>query len=311
MASSAESPSFGTAVRARPRACGRSLLGVVWCGRCWFRSVGAEGESGRSPTATLTFVDARQTESARGEYATRSAHRGLTPSRGGSCSIRTFRDSAQRAVSAGDHYPDEPVEHHGRSVPITRPERGLRVLSLSEIGRQWKGDGWVDWSAIGTMSSTIVAVAALFFSVLAFRSQQRWAERNAWANVRPFFWTKLQTYEDLKSIILRNDGVGPAVITRATFSRGEKSTSRIVDLFDLDIPYWETFTSVSPGRVVPPEGEVVLLKQSLQHLRGQGIDEAVGLARLAEWQAQRSGIHISIEFEDLYGNPMKKYERTI
>lgn len=169
----------------------------------------------------------------------------------------------------------------------------------------------MDWAAVGAVVSAAVAVAALVLSVLVFRSQQRWAERNAWANVRPFFWMKLQTYVDLKSIILRNDGVGPAVITGATFTKDNKSTSRIVDLFDLDIPYWETFTTISPGRVVPPRSEIVLVRQSLDHLEGQEIDHTKGLAILKSWQDQRAGIHVRVEFKDIYDNAMKAYERDL
>jgi hypothetical protein len=167
----------------------------------------------------------------------------------------------------------------------------------------------VDWGAVAAVASAVVAVAALVFSVLSFRSQQRWAERNARAAVKPFLWTKPQTYIDLKSIVLRNDGVGPAKITRATFTKGEKASSRVVDLFDLHIPYLETFTGVSAGRVIPPQGEIMLLKQSLGHLEGQGIKRNEGLALLQEWQSQRTGIHLSIEFEDIYGDPMT-YERN-
>ena len=169
----------------------------------------------------------------------------------------------------------------------------------------------MDWAAIGSVASVVVAVAALAFSVLVFRSQQRWAERNAWANVRPFFWMRLETYVDLKSIILRNDGMGPAVISNAIFTKDSKSTSHIVELFNLNIPYWETFVNISPGRVVPPQGEIVLVRQSLQHLQDQGIEDTKGLAILEEWQAQRSGIHVRIEFADIYGNIIKAYERDL
>jgi hypothetical protein len=169
----------------------------------------------------------------------------------------------------------------------------------------------VDWAAAGAVVSAIIAIAALAFSFVVFRAQQRWAEKNAWANVRPFFWTRIQTYVDLKSIILRNDGMGPAVITSAIFTKGGKSTSRLVELFNLDIPYWETYAPISPGRVVPSQGEIVLIKQSLDHLRGQKIERTKGLAILEELQTQQSGIHLRIEFEDIYGNAIQAYERDL
>jgi hypothetical protein len=59
-------------------------------------------------------------------------------------------------------------------------------------------------------------------------------------------------YTDLNSVILRNDGVGPAVITAATFTKNGRSTNRLVELIDVDIPLWQTFTGISRRRVVPP-----------------------------------------------------------
>jgi hypothetical protein len=167
----------------------------------------------------------------------------------------------------------------------------------------------MDWSAVSGIASAVIALAALTFSVQSFKAQQRWSEKNARANVRPFFWTKLQTYQDLKSIILRNDGVGPAVVTTATFTKNGRSTNRLVELFDVPIPVWEMFTAVSPGRVVPPQGEIVLVKQSLNHLLGQGIDASQGRDILKDWQSQRRGIEIRVEFEDIYGNAIQPYER--
>src|SRR5687768_11853862 len=52
----------------------------------------------------------------------------------------------------------------------------------------------------------------------------------------PLLLNQLQTYQDLKSIILRNDGVGPAVVTAATFTKNGRSTNRLVELFDVPIP---------------------------------------------------------------------------
>jgi hypothetical protein len=169
----------------------------------------------------------------------------------------------------------------------------------------------MDWSIVSSISSAVIALAALIFSVQSFRRQQQWSEKNARANVRPFFWLKLQNYTDLKSIILCNEGVGPAIITAAEFTKDGRSTSRLVDLMDLEIPLWETFTGISRRRVVPPHGEVVLLRQSLGHLIDQGIDADTGLHILERLQRQRRGIEIHIDLEDIYGNVLDPYHEVI
>lgn len=43
-----------------------------------------------------------------------------------------------------------------------------------------------------------------------------------------------------------------SVITKAEFTKGERSTNRRVDLIDLDIPLWEHFTAISRRRVYHP-----------------------------------------------------------
>jgi len=169
----------------------------------------------------------------------------------------------------------------------------------------------MDWSVVSGVASTVIALAALIFSLQSFRKQQQWIDRNARANVRPFFWLKLQGYAELKSVILRNDGVGPAVITKAEFKKNGRSAIRLIDLIDLDIPLWEHYTTLSRRRVVPPQGEVVLLRQSLNHLVDHGVDAQRGLEILARLHAERRGIEIYIEFEDIYGNALEPYREVI
>jgi hypothetical protein len=74
---------------------------------------------------------------------------------------------------------------------------------------------------------------------------------------------------------------------------------------------WEHFTAISRRRVVPPQGEVVLLRQSLDHLVEQGIGAERGLDILARLHGERRGIEIRIEFEDIYGNALETYREVI
>lgn len=135
----------------------------------------------------------------------------------------------------------------------------------------------------------------------------------AFAGVKPLLWIHSQVYEDLKSVRLLNQGLGPAIVKRAEFKRGDRSTNNIVELFGLKIvrpdqseqrPLWKTFINLPARRAIPAQSEVVLVKQSLEHLVGQGIDEQTAPELLREWQAQRSGIRVRIEYKDIFGNDM-------
>jgi len=170
----------------------------------------------------------------------------------------------------------------------------------------------MNWEVLASISSSIIAFAALIFSVASFRRQQARADLFARASVKPLLSIKSQKYIDLKSIRIVNYGVGPAVIRKAEFRRSREGepTNKIVELFNLDIT-WESFINVPPNRAIPGQGEILLVKESLTHLLGQGYDDKTALAILAQWQQQKAGILVHIEYEDIYGNLMATLEETL
>jgi hypothetical protein len=163
-----------------------------------------------------------------------------------------------------------------------------------------------------TAAAAIVALAALVFSVFSFSRQQRRADIHARASVKPLLSIRSQNYDDRKSIRIVNSGVGPAIIKKVEFRRGPHGppTNKLVDLFSLPI-VWETFVNVPANRVIPAEGEILLIKQTLDHLRGQGNDEKKALALLDQWKTQKTGIHVHIEYEDIYSNAMTPVDEDL
>lgn len=166
---------------------------------------------------------------------------------------------------------------------------------------------WID------LMSVIIALGALGFSIYSFQRQQERADKYAQASVKPLLSIKSQGYTDLKSIRLMNYGVGPAIIRKAEFRRDplEKPTNRLVNLFRLDNIVWESFVNLPEKRAIPAGEDITLVKQSLQHLIAQGFDEAEGLRLLEDWQIQKKGILVRIEYEDIYGNEMKPLVETL
>jgi hypothetical protein len=176
----------------------------------------------------------------------------------------------------------------------------------------------MNWATVAAMASALIALSALLFSVVSFRRQQARAEELARASVKPLLWIHPQRYVDRKALFLRNYGLGPAIIRDAKFMRDSQlSTNRIVDLFNLRHPdeparsiVWETFASVQPGRAIPAQGEITLIRQSLGHLLAQNIERSEGLRMLASWQEQRRGIRVLIHYDDILGNEMKPLDFT-
>lgn len=163
----------------------------------------------------------------------------------------------------------------------------------------------LDWNVIAALSSVLVALAALLFSIFSFNRQQARAEAYERASVKPLLDIRSMNYEDHKRIAVANHGVGPAVILGAEFRRteGAPPTSRMVQLFDLDIT-WQRFANLPAGRAIPAGEEMVLVEQSLDHLMAQGFDRERALALLASWRAQKTGIQVEIAYTDIYGNKM-------
>ena len=158
------------------------------------------------------------------------------------------------------------------------------------------------------IASALIALAALGFSIYSFKSQQARAEQHAVANVRPLLSMQSLNYVDHKAIKLMNYGLGPAIVKRAVFSKGGKSTDRIVDLFQLDIARWERFQNLPTDRAVPAQAEIVLVEQTLAHLVNQGYSENHACTLLSQWRAQKSGIEVYVEYQDIFGNNMEPLE---
>ncbi len=169
-----------------------------------------------------------------------------------------------------------------------------------------------DWQTVAAVGSSTIGLAALVFSIVSFQRQQLRAERFAIASVKPLLWVQRQGYVDMKSIRLRNYELGPAIIKQARFIKNGRSTNKLVDLFDIRAPgrpsesiMWETFVNLPGKRAIPAQGEVVLVKESLEHLTGQGIDSKTGLELLGQWAKQAAGIEIDIEYSDILENEME------
>lgn len=72
-------------------------------------------------------------------------------------------------------------------------------------------------------------LAALIFSIVSFSrqqdradKQQARAEKLTVDSVKPLLWIQGQNYIDLKSVQLRNHGLGPAIIKLARFDKKRK-----------------------------------------------------------------------------------------
>jgi hypothetical protein len=173
----------------------------------------------------------------------------------------------------------------------------------------------------------VIALAALGFAIFSFGRQQTRAkqqqdqdERFAVSSVRPILRINSQNYVHLKSLSLHNHGLGPAIVKVARFDKaGRSSTSNIVDLFQPLLAsashihgqlLWETYQNVWSGLVLPAQNGIVLIRESADHLINQGLSQLDAEDFLRQWQDERRGIRVHIEYADIYGNEMEPLEFT-
>ncbi|SRR6266403_2258865 len=169
------------------------------------------------------------------------------------------------------------------------------------------------FSAFAALAAVIVAVCSERRNQKRFDEQLREARELAQANVKPLLTVSSQTYADLKSVRLTNRGIGSAVITKVEFSRGQRRTTDLVDLFQIKEEFsWETFRRLPKSRFfVAPNETIDLVKLSARHLHDQGVSEQRAASILEQWQQQKSGIHVLLEYEDVLGNTQPACEENL
>ena len=147
----------------------------------------------------------------------------------------------------------------------------------------------------------------MIFSIVSFGrqqdradKQQARAEKLTVDSVKPLLWIQGQNYIDLKSVQLRNHGLGPAIIKLARFNKNGNSTENLVELFSKTRAAWATYVNLPPKRVIAGD-TISLIKQSLEHLTGQGLDDKSAMRILDQIQQEKEGIMVRTEYYDIFG----------
>jgi len=112
--------------------------------------------------------------------------------------------------------------------------------------------------------------------------------------LRPYLKVHSKIYTNLKSIELTNSGMGTAVIKDATFCRNLICTNNIVELFNIPNAQWDTFVNLSKNSIVRNDSKKILIQLSESNINNE--------ISLREFQNQKRGIIIKIDYTDIEGN---------
>ena len=137
--------------------------------------------------------------------------------------------------------------------------------------------------------STIIAAFALYKAIstekrgrLRFdkqlqlsKEQLEHQQKIADTNLRPILFMFDLAYVNRRGLILSNQGLGPAIITGAELTLGNKRETAIPDLFDFGRSFsWDTFWRFLDGEqlAIRPGDEITLMELRKSSLIDQGID---------------------------------------
>lgn len=168
-------------------------------------------------------------------------------------------------------------------------------------------------SSLTALIALIVAIRVETRASRRFRAQLELTEKIAYANIKPVLGVTTGEFLDLKSIQLVNYGAGTAVITSAKLSKGDRVIANITELFVFDTPVtWDSYWTFTESRVYLRAGDsLVLTRLSAKTLLASGYDAAQVKAILDSWQDQLEGVNLGISYEDVVGNRMPNYSRTL
>ena len=160
-----------------------------------------------------------------------------------------------------------------------------------------------------SISTALTSLAAIFISVITYRSQVRHNKNS----VRPILDVIFGDYENDLYVRVDNHGVGPAIIKSVVCRSGRReepclvslipervtlttpTISRTVKLFALT-----DFVEDMTGRTIPPQGRVVLLRLPQPHEY-----------RRAALRCVLRDIRIQIQYTDIYGKEIFTTERDL
>ena len=184
-----------------------------------------------------------------------------------------------------------------KRISVTQP---LYIIETKkEFMNNYKLVNNNDWIAIATV---FVAISAIFIGAWQ-------ANETLHATIKPLLDIETMDYPYEKNIVLQNQGLGPAVITKVEFFKNDIYSKEMSDFINL--PYNGTYDSIysfgSEISYIKKEDEIILAKISLNHFKNSSLFEEnkYNTTQINEimstWAENVSEIIIRIDYEDILG----------
>lgn len=159
-------------------------------------------------------------------------------------------------------------------------------------------------SAAAALLALLVSAISVGISVWGVKTQRRHNE----LSVRPLAEVTFSDYEDRLRIKLRNNGIGPMIVTAITVLDGVSAKPSILDWMPEYLPHgrdWDDFVDDIRGRTLAPGGEIVLLE--LAEAEGE-----VGFAASRDIVREAlAPLSVNVEYTNVYGTVMQPKRRDL
>jgi hypothetical protein len=158
--------------------------------------------------------------------------------------------------------------------------------------------------------TAIAAVLISVFSLIVTVSSIYFQNRHNRISVMPIGFISISDYEDFSKVQLCNYGVGPMMIKRLTVMKIgsiEVLESALINcVTDLPDHYvWRDFVENIDGRVVPANGQIVLLHYQVTE------SDLVSEKIRDQIRKDLAELSITVEYTDVYGRKMVNAYRSL
>jgi hypothetical protein len=167
-------------------------------------------------------------------------------------------------------------------------------------------------SAIAALSAIILAIASELRAQRRFKQSNEIQERIAAANIKPLLSINQVVAVDERKVTLYNDGLGPAVIRKLTFTKEGRTGDSIPSILEIAKGFgWDSYREFNEPGYLQARAHIDLLVLSAKGLNGQGFNPTWVEEIFKKVNSEIIGIKISIELEDVLGNKQPNFETTL
>lgn len=189
------------------------------------------------------------------------------------------------------------------------------VIYLINFGKHEFSDNPADWGTfgdyVGGVLNPILALIGLFITVALAYLSDKWNKTSLLKQertVRPVGRIVLGNYEDLIEVKIRNNGLGPMIITSIRALKNGESKNTLIDWMP-DLPAddisWTDYVGDISGFSLSPNQELNLIKFEVNE---EFWEETQFRNKLRE---ELSTMQINILYKDIYNKDMPELKRKL